>query len=77
VTLEPEAREWESAVAGVFLTAYRDATNDASFVPGDPSGRERLLRLLMIDKALYELEYELNNRPGWILVPVEGLIRLM
>ncbi len=77
VTLEPQAREWESAVAGVFLAAYHDATTGASFVPGDPSGRERLLRLLMIDKALYELEYELNNRPGWILVPVEGLIRLM
>ena len=31
----------------------------------------------MIDKALYELEYELNNRPGWILVPVEGLLCLI
>ena len=77
VTLEPQAREWESAVSGVFVTAYQEATRDASFLPDDPGGRERLLRLLMIDKALYELEYELNNRPDWILVPVEGLLCLI
>ena len=77
VALEPWARVWESAVAAAFLNAYQAATRGTSFVPSDPAGREQLLRLLMIDKALYELEYELNNRPGWILVPVEGLLRLI
>ncbi len=77
VALEPVARAWESAVAAAFVNAYQAATRGTSFVPSDPAAREQLLRLLMIDKALYELEYELNNRPGWILVPVEGLLRLI
>jgi maltose alpha-D-glucosyltransferase/alpha-amylase len=77
LTLESWARDWEAAVAERFLGAYLNAAARASFVPSDASDRERLLRLLTIDKALYELEYELNNRPGWILVPVEGLLRLI
>jgi trehalose synthase-fused probable maltokinase len=73
----PWAAVWERAVAGVFMQRYIDATQDASFLPRDPHARAALLRVLMLDKALYELEYELNNRPDWILVPVEGLLDLL
>jgi maltose alpha-D-glucosyltransferase / alpha-amylase len=71
------AAAWEGTVASAFLDAYRAATAGAPFVPADPAQFETWLRALMLEKAVYELEYELNNRPDWVLVPVEGLLRLL
>ncbi len=73
----PWAAVWERAVSGAFMRRYLEASEGAGFLPHDPGARTGLLRLLMLDKALYELEYELNNRPDWILVPVEGLLGLL
>jgi trehalose synthase-fused probable maltokinase len=73
----PWAAMWEHAVSGAFLQRYLETTDGASFLPRHSDARAGLLRLLMLDKALYELEYELNNRPDWILVPVEGLLELI
>ena len=56
--------------------AYLADTRGASFIPRDGEQVAALLELLMIDKALYELDYELNNRPDWLPVPIEGLLRL-
>ena len=36
--------------------------------------RDVLLQLFMVDKALYELNYELNNRPDWVRIPVRGIL---
>jgi trehalose synthase-fused probable maltokinase len=77
MTDRPWAALWESAVAGAFMQRYLQATEGASFLPRHPAALEQLLRVLILDKALYELEYELNNRPDWILVPVEGLLALL
>jgi trehalose synthase-fused probable maltokinase len=73
---EPWATLWETAVSDAFMTAYLHATRGASFIPRDDGQLRALLELLMIDKALYELDYELNNRPDWLPVPIEGLLRL-
>jgi trehalose synthase-fused probable maltokinase len=73
---EPWARLWEAAVGSTFLSAYLAGTRDESFVPQDDDAFDDLLGVLMLDKALYELQYEINNRPDWVLVPIEGLIRL-
>jgi trehalose synthase-fused probable maltokinase len=73
---EPWAVLWEAAVGSTFLSAYLSGTRDESFIPSDDEAFDDLLGLLMLDKALYELQYELNNRPDWIPVPVEGLLRL-
>jgi trehalose synthase-fused probable maltokinase len=73
----PWAAAWERAVAGAFIQRYLDEAAGASFLPRDPAARVRLLQVLLLDKAAYELEYELNNRPDWILVPVEGLLALL
>ena len=43
---------------------------DALFVPAEPSQRDALLQLFVLDKALYELNYELNNRPDWVRIPL-------
>jgi trehalose synthase-fused probable maltokinase len=68
---------WETAIGVLFLGTYLEATRGASFLPADDEQLGALLQLLMLDKGVYELEYELNNRPDWVLVPVEGLLRLM
>ncbi len=75
--LAPWASYWEHWVSAVFLRAYRTAVGDAVFVPDGDDARALLLRTFQIDKALYELGYELNNRPEWVHVPLSGLLQLM
>jgi maltose alpha-D-glucosyltransferase / alpha-amylase len=74
---EPWATLWETSVTAAFLSSYLADTHGASFIPSDDRQLAALLELLMIDKALYELDYELNNRPEWLPVPIEGLLRLV
>jgi trehalose synthase-fused probable maltokinase len=71
------ALDWESTIAQAFMEAYRATAGDARFVPRDQAQFDQLLGALMLEKAVYELEYELNNRPDWMLVPIEGLLRLL
>lgn len=63
-----------------FLAAYlaraRKEPGKAVFLPDDPAQLRALLRLHMLDKCAYELGYELNNRPDWVLVPLAGLLSL-
>jgi maltose alpha-D-glucosyltransferase / alpha-amylase len=73
----PWATLWETAVTAAFLSSYFADTHGASFIPADHTQLAALLELLMIDKAVYELDYELNNRPDWLPVPIEGLLRLV
>jgi len=75
--LEPWARYWEHWVSVVFLRAYRGVIRGASLTPSSDEACETLLRTFEIDKALYELGYELNNRPEWVDVPLAGLLRLL
>jgi maltokinase len=68
--------DWEEHAREHFLDGYY-ATVDPSLIP---SGREALRRLLSVfelEKAVYELRYELNNRPDWVGIPVEGIRRLL
>ncbi len=74
--LEPWARLWETSVSGEFLRAYRETAAGAPIVPGTPGGFDTLLAIYMLDKALYELVYELNNRPAWIRIPLHGILSL-
>jgi maltose alpha-D-glucosyltransferase / alpha-amylase len=75
--LEPWAAAWERWVSAAFLRGYLAAAGPASFLPADPVQRTRLLDLFLIDKALYELNYELNNRPDWARIPLKGLTELL
>ena len=73
--LAPWAELWEAWVGAAFLRAYLGATRNARFLP---SARDFdvLLRAYVLDKALYELAYELNNRPAWVHIPLAGLLQL-
>lgn len=74
--LEPWARAWQTWVGAAFLKGYLAAAGTPPFLPDDPVQRATLLDLFLIDKALYELKYELNNRPDWVRIPLRGLTEL-
>ncbi|OFW13257.1 MAG: maltose alpha-D-glucosyltransferase [Acidobacteria bacterium RIFCSPLOWO2_12_FULL_67_14] len=74
--LAPWADLWERWVSGRFLRAYVAAARDSRILPPRVDDLERLLMVFLVDKACYELGYELNNRPDWVHVPLAGLLRL-
>ena len=74
--LEPWARLWEKSVSSEFLRAYRSSVADSPIVSQDSHDFDRLLEVYILDKALYELVYELNNRPAWIRIPLHGILSL-
>jgi len=73
------AQMWEEATVTAFLEGYRSITRlyETSVLPGNPEHFDRLLRFFELDKAVYELRYELNNRPDWLAVPVNGVRRIV
>jgi trehalose synthase-fused probable maltokinase len=74
--LEQRINEWYRAAAGAFLSGYSEAAGAAPFVPERSEDRDLLLDAYLIDKACYELSYELNNRPEWAGIPLSGLLQL-
>ena len=74
--LEPWAQLWERSVAAQFLRAYRESVVEGGVVPSDISDFRALLDLFLVDKALYELLYELNTRPAWVRIPLMGIMSL-
>ncbi len=75
--LEPWADLWYKYVSGVFLHSYLDSARQASLVPQDSSELEILLNALLLEKAMYEIGYELNNRPDWLIIPLKGVRQLL
>jgi maltose alpha-D-glucosyltransferase/alpha-amylase len=72
-TLEEWANLWYRAVSGVFLEAYLNTLGPGPLVPQDPSEFRILLDALVLEKAVYELGYEMNNRPEWLVIPIRGI----
>ncbi len=70
----PERREWERAAVEAFLAGYREAMADTQ---NDPATLALLLSAYLLEKALYEIVYEVNNRPGWIAIPLSGILELL
>ncbi|HVA95379.1 MAG TPA: maltose alpha-D-glucosyltransferase [Candidatus Dormibacteraeota bacterium] len=76
-SLEPWAHLWERSVSGEFLRAYQQTIGSAEFVPEGNEDFRALLNMFLLDKALYEVLYELNSRPDWIRIPLLGIISLL
>jgi maltose alpha-D-glucosyltransferase/alpha-amylase len=68
---------WESWVGAAFLGAYLERTGSASFVPDRRSDLATLLDAYLLEKAIYELAYELNNRPSWVRIPLAGIRQIL
>jgi maltose alpha-D-glucosyltransferase/alpha-amylase len=67
------AREWQRRASAAFLAGYREAIVGCSSYPTDPGDAQALLDLFVLEKAFYEVSYELANRPGWLGIPIEGI----
>jgi trehalose synthase-fused probable maltokinase len=74
--LEPWAAHWHAWVSGTFLSSYLQTMQGSGLLPSLVSELQALLDLYILDKALYELLYELNNRPTWVRIPLEGVLQL-
>ena len=59
-----------------YLDSYRKVTAGSSILPVEETSFRRLLDVYLLDKALYELVYELNNRPAWVRIPLAGILQL-
>jgi maltose alpha-D-glucosyltransferase/alpha-amylase len=75
-SLAPWARLWERSMGAEFLRAYRSTASQAPFLPAGNGDFRKLLQCYLLDKALYELAYELNNRPAWVRIPLIGILSL-
>jgi maltose alpha-D-glucosyltransferase/alpha-amylase len=76
--LTPWARLWERSVHAAFLGAYLRAVTaaEARFLPVDRGDFGELLDVYLLEKLVYELGYELDNRPTWLSVPLAGILNL-
>jgi maltose alpha-D-glucosyltransferase/alpha-amylase len=74
--MEPWARVWERWVSAMFLKAYLETTAGLPLLPRDQNQVRQLLESYVLDKTLYELLYELNNRPAWVRIPLSAILSL-
>ena len=68
---------WYFHVASAYLGGYLDSARDRVFLPAEPGAVEKLLDAYLLEKAVYEVGYELNNRPAWLGIPVQGVLHLL
>jgi maltose alpha-D-glucosyltransferase/alpha-amylase len=80
----PLILDWESRAAGAFLDGYRQGVRPGAgpgagspVYPADPQHARQLIQLFTLEKALYEINYELSNRPDWLEIPVRGVLGLL
>jgi maltokinase len=67
--------DWEARARAEFLDGYR-STIDQTLIPTG-AAMEKLLSVFELEKAVYELRYELNHRPDWVTIPVAGILRML
>jgi len=68
--------DWEDHARAAFLDGYR-STVDVALLPPGQQAMDQLLTVFELEKVVYELRYELNNRPDWVAIPVAGIVRLL
>ncbi len=75
--LEPYVRLWYGWVSAAFLSGYLQTVRGSTVVPQDETELVTLLDTYLLEKAVYEVGYELNNRPDWLVIPARGLLQLL
>jgi trehalose synthase-fused probable maltokinase len=72
----PAPAGWEDEARAAFLAGYHE-TVDATLLPPGEAATQQLLSIFELEKAVYELRYELDHRPDWVRIPVAGIVRLL
>jgi maltose alpha-D-glucosyltransferase/alpha-amylase len=75
--LEPWILFWYRWVSACFLRSYLDVAVEGDFLPRSRRQVDVLLEFMLLEKALYELRYEINNRPDWVKLPIQGILQLL
>jgi maltose alpha-D-glucosyltransferase/alpha-amylase len=75
--LAQRIRSWGARLSGAFWESYWESLAETALWPTDHAQLRQLLDLFLLEKALYEIEYELTNRPGWIHIPLDGTWRIL
>jgi maltose alpha-D-glucosyltransferase/alpha-amylase len=75
--LEAWARFWTETVSAAFLKSYLATAGNVSWIPAAHDDVELQLSTMLLEKALYELRYELNLRPDWVRIPLRGILDLV
>ncbi|MEO6871652.1 MAG: putative maltokinase, partial [Chthoniobacterales bacterium] len=75
--LERWADLWYRQMSAIFLESYLKTTAGAGFLPRKESDLQVLLEAYLLDKAVYEVGYELNHRPEWVVIPVRGIKHIL
>jgi maltose alpha-D-glucosyltransferase/alpha-amylase len=75
--LEPWAQAWYLWVSATFLRSYLDLMSDTPVLPARPEDVAAMLDGYLLQKALYEVNYEMNNRPDWLIVPLRGIMQVL
>ncbi|MGA7799508.1 MAG: maltose alpha-D-glucosyltransferase [Gammaproteobacteria bacterium] len=76
-TLEPYARDWQARSQQAFLDGYEETIRGCPVYPADEARAHALIELFTLEKVLYEIRYESDNRPDWVGIPLEGLLTLL
>jgi maltose alpha-D-glucosyltransferase/alpha-amylase len=71
------ASYWQKWVSVAFLRKYLEVAGEARFIPRNRAEFTLMLDVYLLDKAVYELGYELNNRPTWVRTPLDGISQLV
>jgi maltose alpha-D-glucosyltransferase / alpha-amylase len=77
VYLESWAGYWSKCAGAAFLSRYLASTEGTRLLPADTVRLKDLLEFYVLDKAVYELGYELNNRPEWVGIPIGGILEII
>ncbi len=75
--LEVALELWVASVSTSFMGGYRDAAGNTDILPREEGSFRELLEAYMVEKAIYEVGYELDHRPSWVEVPLGGLLHLL
>ena len=75
--LQTAASAWVFWISAIFLSNYLKTAESSGFLPESKQELKGMLDLYLLQKAVYEVNYELNNRPAWVGVPLRGILEIL